>query len=203
MQNAMIPLSKQILAIAEGLPEGAPLSAKALLHLGQRAAVDQALARLARRGQLLRIARGLYVRPVETRFGARAPSVETVVEAMGRALGETVVSHGSAAANRLGLTTQVPVRPVYLTSGPSRRLQLGRQTVELRHARPWQLIEPHSAAGEAVRALEWMGREHAGAAARALKARLQPAELAALAATRTGLPTWLAQSVSEAVRAYA
>ncbi|HEX5262610.1 MAG TPA: DUF6088 family protein [Phenylobacterium sp.] len=199
----MTPLSKRILAVAEGLPEGATLSAKALLHLGQRAAVDQALARLTRRGRLLRVTRGLYVRPVETRFGARAPSVEAVVKSLGRALGETVVSHGSAAANRLGLTTQVPVRPVYLTSGPSRRLQLGRQTVELRHARPWQLVEPHTAAGETVRALEWLGREHAGAAARTLKARLNPAELSALAATRTGLPTWLAQSVSETVPAYA
>ena len=43
-------LSEQILAHAEGLPEGAPVSAKGLLHLGNRAAVDQALSRLAERG---------------------------------------------------------------------------------------------------------------------------------------------------------
>ena len=32
------------------LPEGAPLCPSALLHFGRRAAVDQALSRLARRG---------------------------------------------------------------------------------------------------------------------------------------------------------
>jgi hypothetical protein len=31
--------------------------------------------------------------------------------------GETIEIHGAAAANKLGLTTQVPVREVHLTSG--------------------------------------------------------------------------------------
>ena len=36
-------LTEQILAHTEGLPEGAPIAAKSLLHLGNRAAVDLAL----------------------------------------------------------------------------------------------------------------------------------------------------------------
>ena len=75
---------------------------------------------------------------------------EKVAQAIGRATGEIVVQSGATAANSLGLTTQVPVRPVYLTSGPNRRLQLGKQLVELRHAKPWQLAEPHTRAGEAL-----------------------------------------------------
>ena len=50
--------------------------------------------------------------------------------------------NGAAAANALGLTTQVPMRAVYLTSGPSRRLKLGAQMIEIRHAPIWQLIFP-------------------------------------------------------------
>lgn len=198
----MTRLPQLIRQHAEALPEGAPITAKALLHLGNRAAVDQALARLARSGELLRLGRGVYVRPVETRFGKRAPAVEKVVHGIARALGETVVLHGAAAANNLGLTTQVPVRSIYLTSGPSRRLTLGRQTVELQHARPWQLVEPETMAGEAVRALGWMGRGQARSAAAKLKSKLSPTESSALAATRTGLPGWLAQSVSDAFMAH-
>ena len=63
---------------------------------------------------------------------------------------------GGAAANALGLTTQVPVRPVYLTSGPNRRLRLCAQTVHLRHAPRWQLVAPHRPAGNIVRALAWL-----------------------------------------------
>ncbi len=108
----MEPLSTRILGEVAGLPEGAPLYAKALLHLGSRAAIDQALSRLVRRGGLLRAGRGLYVRPVQTRFGTRAPRVPAVLKALTAATGEMIVAHGAAAANSLGLTTQIPVRTV-------------------------------------------------------------------------------------------
>jgi hypothetical protein len=118
-------LTEEILELSRVLPEGAPLTAKGLLHLGERAAVDQALSRLARRGKLLRAGRGLYVRPVASRFEARAPTTEKVAAGLAELRGETVASHGAAAANALGLTSQVPVRGVYLTSGPTRKLRLG------------------------------------------------------------------------------
>ena len=42
----MTSTSQAIKAYAEALPEGATLSARELLHLGERTAVDQALSRL-------------------------------------------------------------------------------------------------------------------------------------------------------------
>jgi hypothetical protein len=192
----MQSLTQQILEHVAGLPEGATISAKELLHLGNRAALDQALSRLVRRGTLMRAGRGVYVRPIETRFGVRAPSAEKVVEAIAGLRGETVVSHGAAAANALGLTTQVPVRMVYLTSGRSRRLKLGAQVVELKHAPGWQLIKAGQPAGEAVRALAWLGPAHAREALKTLKRKLSESEFRALCATRHVLPGWLAEQVS-------
>lgn len=49
----MPTLAKQVLELATGLPEGSPLAAKELLHLGSRAAVIQVLSRLVQRGSLL------------------------------------------------------------------------------------------------------------------------------------------------------
>jgi hypothetical protein len=195
----MTPLSRQILTHVTALGEGEPITAKGLLHLGARAAVDKALTRLARRGELMRIARGLYVRPVATRFGPRAPAAEKVVQALGRAFGEVVVQSGATIANGLGLTTQVPIRPVYLTSGPSRRLTLGKQKVEVRHAPPWQLVEPGTQAGDVLRALGWMGRARAASAVAQLARTLGPSEMTQLAALRTVAPGWLAQTVSDAM----
>lgn len=192
----MPTLKQQILEQVARLPEGAILGAKELLHLGSRAALDQALSRLVRRGSLMRAGRGVYVRPIETRFGIRAPSAEKVVEAIASLRGETVVSHGAAAANALGLTTQVPVRVVYLTSGRSRHLKLGARTVELKHAPGWQLIKAGEPAGEAVRALAWLGPVHAREALKTLKQKLPESEVRALIATRKVLPGWLAEQVS-------
>ena len=121
----MRTFAKQFLEYAAGLPEGTPLVAKELLHLENRSAVDQVLSRLARRGALLRAGHGIYVLAVEGRFGVWDPSPAKMVDGLARQRGETIVSHGKAAANALGLTTQVPIRSVYLTSGPSRRLKMG------------------------------------------------------------------------------
>ena len=190
-------LTEEILEHSRNVPEGALLTAKGLLHLGQRAAVDQALSRLARRGKLLRASRGLYVRPVESRFGARAPTTEKVVAGLAELRGETVASHGAAAANALGLTSQVPVRSVYLTSGPSRKLRLGRQSVEMRHAPAWQLVLAGRPAGEILRALAWLGPSKAEAAMLTLRRTLPASDLQALAKAAPLLPTWLAQQVSQ------
>jgi hypothetical protein len=190
-------LTEQILEHAKRLPEGAPVAAKSLLHLGNRAAVDQALSRLAERGQLLRAGRGVYLLPVTSRFGTRAPSVEQAVEALASQRGEVIVSSGAAAANSLGLTTQVPVRSVYLTSGRTRKMSLGKQIVELRHAPRWQLTMAHRPAGQAVRALAWLGPERAESALQTLKRKLPPAAFSELVAAAPQLPTWLARSVGK------
>ena len=47
-------LPKHVMEYARALPEATPLCPGALLHLGHRAAIDQALSRLARSGELMR-----------------------------------------------------------------------------------------------------------------------------------------------------
>ena len=189
-------LTHSILKHAANSPSANPLTAKELLHLGNRASVDQALSRLVRRGNLVRAGRGIYVRPIESRFGARLPVASEVVEAIAAQRGETIVRHGAAAANALGLTTQVPVREVYLTSGRNRRLKLGSQVVEFRHAPAWQLVLPGRPAGDAVRALAWLGPKRVSEALRTIERKLPRTEIEAIVATRGRLPTWMAQEVS-------
>jgi len=196
----MQTLAEVIMEHASGLPEGVPLVAEELLHLGNRGAIDQVLSRLVRRGSLLRAGRGIYVLPIESRFGARAPSTSKMVEGLATHSGETITSHGATAANALGLTTQVPMRAVYLTSGRSRQLKLGAQMVEFRHAPVWQLIFPGQAAGDVVRALAWLGPEKAAAAIRQLKTKLPSSDLADVASVRARLPTWMAREVSALVQ---
>ena len=171
----------------------------ALLHFGNRAAVDQALSRLARSGRLMRICQGVYMRPVETPFGSRPPAVEKVIASLSALWGETIVPCGGAAANRLGLTPQIPVRPVYLTSGPNRQLRLGALTVRLRHAPRWQLMAPARPAGSAIRALAWLGPREVEESLARVAPLLSRVDLAELAAARATMPSWMAEPVSALV----
>lgn len=192
----MQALTKLVLEQTAQLPEGAAISAKALLHLGSRVALDQTLSRLTRRGQLLRVGRGLYMRPIHTKFGVRAPDVPTVLTQLAARTGETIASHGAAAANSLGLTTQIPMRAVYVTSGRSRRLKLGAQTVELRHVPRWQLSMAGRPAGEAIRALAWLGPAQGGTMMKRIGKILAPMSVRELLGARGQLPTWMAEQVS-------
>jgi hypothetical protein len=192
----MPTIAETILSEAKTLPEGALISAKEFLHLGNRDAVDQALKRLKERKELMRLYQGVYVRPVKTRFGTRAPAAEKVIERFAATRAETVVAHGAAAANSLGLTTQVPTKLVYLTSGKSRRLKLGAQIVEMKHAPQWMLLPSHRA-GEAVRALAWIGERRAAEALTALKPNLPQSTVNELIAVRPALPGWLSKSIGQ------
>ena len=190
---------EQIMSYAAALPEGALLHPKVLLHLGTRAAIDQALSRLAKKGRLMRVCHGMYVCPVETRYGPRPPAVEKVVVFLSALWGETIVPCGGAAANALGLTTQIPVQSVYLTSGPNRKLTLGELTVNLRHAPRWQLAAPHRPAGEAIRALSWLGPDEVEASLNVIGRKLSAEDLEELAALRAIMPTWIAEPTSALV----
>lgn len=193
----MNTLPKTILLQARSLPEGGVLSPKEFLHLGSRSAVDQAFSRLAKAGTLLRVARGAYAAPVSSRFGSRAPAPEKVVKALAEQNGEIVVPHGANAANALGLTQQVPIREVYLTSGRTRKLKLGRSEVLVKHAPRWMLALGTRPAGAAVRALAWIGPTHAGQSLASLRRTLPRSEWQALASARATLPGWMAQAIGE------
>lgn len=193
----MKSLPESILFHAQSLPEGGVLSPKEFLHLGNRAAIDQALSRFAREGKLLRVARGTYVMPVSSRFGSRAPAPEKVVLALAAQNGEVVTPHGANAANALGLTQQVPIREVYLTSGRTRKIKLGKSEVTVKHAPRWMLTLGTGQAGAAVRALAWMGPTHVRESLASLHRTLPFTEWQTLTSARAALPSWMARAIGE------
>lgn len=193
----MTPLAQSILAQSASRSEGSVLSPREFLHMGSREVVDQTFSRLLKEKKLLRVGRGLYTAPIHGRFGVRPPSPEKLLGALAEKTGEIMVSHGAAAANRLGLTTQVPVREVFLTSGRSRTLRLGARVLEMKHAPSWQLLLGESSGGSLLRALSWLGPEQIEDVIPQLYGKLSPQEWETVSAVRFMLPTWLAKAVSK------
>ena len=190
-------LTESILQRVTTLPEGAPVSAKMLLHLGTRPAVDQSLSRLARRGQLLRAGRGMYVSPVTSRFGTHAPSAHRLIEELSAQRGEVVVPSGATSANALGLTTQVPARTVYWTSGRSRSLNLGKLVIKLEHVPSWQLAFAKEPAGEIVRALAWAGPERVQSVLQEIEGKVPQSEIQRINQHISLFPGWMASALSQ------
>jgi hypothetical protein len=109
-------------------------------------AVAQTLSRLARRGLIQRLGKGLYYRPRQTAFGPSRPNTS---EARSLTLGEKVVfPAGIAAANLLGFTTQNAARIELATDGASlpRLFVGGHALVHTRRPAAWRTLSEVDAA---------------------------------------------------------
>ena len=193
----MSSISEQIMKQAEILPEGALLRPKDFLHLGSRPAIHQAFSRLARQDVLRRIFKGIYVRTIETRFGRCSPKIGKVIEALSKLWGETIVYSAGSSANFLGLTTQISMREVYFTSGPSRRLRFQALEVDLRHAPSWQLVGENRPPGVLVRALTFLHPDETEEALAKVLPRFSETDMAELMVARAVLPEWIAQPLGD------
>ncbi|MCY4626840.1 MAG: DUF6088 family protein [Acidobacteria bacterium] len=190
-------IPKRIMERAEALPEGTPLCPKGFLDLGNRAAVDQAFSRLVREGRLLRICQGVHMRPEPSPYGPLPPDVDQAISRLATLWGETIVPNGGQAANNLRLITQVPIRPVYWTSGRDRRLLFGRLPVTLLHETRWKLLLPGRLSGMVLRALAFLGPHETRDALRSIATYLKEADIAELLEARPALPTSIAGPISE------
>jgi hypothetical protein len=187
---------QQVRTRLEGMPPGEPFPTSAFLDLGARATIDQALARLVKAGVIERLARGVFARPKENRFvGKMLPSPLSVAQAIARNSGAVVGVHGAEALRRFGLSTQVPAQPVFYTTGPSRRFELGQMEVTLKHVAPRKLALAGRPAGLALSALWYLGK--GGVTPEVIETiarKLEPEELRKLREAKAVMPAWMSDA---------
>ena len=132
---------------------------KDFLDLGSREAVDQALSRLVKVGQLRRVGHGLYDMPRFSNVLKRPAPVDldAAIAALARRDGVRIMPDGLVAANQLGLTNAVPAKVSFVTDGHSRTVKIDGRTVQFRHAGPNVMQWAGRPAAPVVQALRWLG----------------------------------------------
>src|ERR1700754_562175 len=89
--------------------------------IGAETAIRKALSRLTKSGKLRRLAQGIYYVPqTDPVLGELRPSAEQVAQRVAEKEKVHIYPTGVYALNRLGLSTQVPTKLVYLTDGVPR-----------------------------------------------------------------------------------
>lgn len=171
------------------------------LDLGTRDAVDKALQRIARAGEIRRIARGLYDQPQTNALtGApMTPDYREIVDAIARRDQARMLVSGMTAANDLQLTTAVPSRVIVHTDVRLRSIRVGNLVIEFKTTAPSRLYWAGRPAMRVVQALHWLkdvSGEHDAAAMRRLRTVLTapthgPAIRADLRAGMHTLPAWM------------
>ena len=98
--------------------------------LGASTAIRKALSRNVASGKIERIGQGIYVVPKYDKvFGKVLPSVEELAEILAKKEHIIIKPSGQHALNKVGLSTQVPMRQVYLTTGHSKKIQVGKSAI--------------------------------------------------------------------------
>ena len=92
-------------------PEGEPFKAGMFREIAPMTAIRRTLSKLVKSGTLMRVTRGVYVRPEISRYaGPVPPSSGAILRLV--AEGETITLSGVEAAQRLGLITQMVLKEI-------------------------------------------------------------------------------------------
>jgi predicted transcriptional regulator of viral defense system len=126
--------------------------------IGSIGSVKMALSRLAKERIVTRLGQGIYLYPkIDPELGAISASIEDVVRVIARRDRARVIPTGASALNRLGLSTQVPLRFVYLTDGSPRKIQLGSRIIHFKRTSARNLAMKGKISTLAVLALQELG----------------------------------------------
>jgi len=152
---------KQILKKIRKAKRGSLFFTEDFLSFGNSKAISKALERLVIKGDISRVARGIYARLENDPFiGLVKPGGEAIAKAIAKRDKARIIPTGVLALNFLGLSTQVPLNLVYLTDGAPRRINIGKRKILFKKTSPRNLATIGKISGLAIQALKEIGKDN-------------------------------------------
>lgn len=131
------------------------------LRFGTSKAVGKALERLVEKSEISRVARGMYARLKKHElFGKIQPTTEEIAKAIAKRDKARLIPTGVLALNALGLSTQVPLKVVYLTDGSARIVKIGQRTIKFKKTSPKNLATIGTISCLVIQALKEIGKDN-------------------------------------------
>ena len=134
-------------------------------QLGSSEAIRKSLQRLEEKGEITRVAQGIYVRPkISEYIGTLMPSAEEIATAIAKRDKIRTIPTGVYALNALGLSTQMPMKIVLLTDGSPREIKVGKRTIKFKKTTPKSLLAKGEISRLVIQALKEIGNNNQTAA---------------------------------------
>ncbi|MCF6199236.1 MAG: DUF6088 family protein [Hyphomicrobiaceae bacterium] len=191
-------VTENIRIIARKVTKSKPFTNERFLKLGSRASVDKALSRLVEEGVIERAAPGVFFRPKKSRYvGSVMPGLPSIIEAIAKSNGEIVQVHGAEAVRQFKISTQMPTKPIYYTSGSSREIHVGKRKVKLMHtSNSRRLQHAGEKEGLALSALWYLGKKQVNTETiHLIRSAMSVAEFKKL--RDSDMPAWMAQAINQ------
>lgn len=158
MQSVEYKIEKNI----KSKPKGSLLLPEDFNGKGSAESVRKALQSLKEKGLIKSVAHGIYVRPVIDKYiGEVLPTAEEVAKAIAKRDKIKLVPTGAYALHALGLSTQMPLKLVFLTDGAPRTISVGKRTIKLKKTTPRNLKTKGKISSMVIQALREIGKDNA------------------------------------------
>jgi len=153
-------VEKEIAKALKKNKKGSILFVDDFLDYGNPESIKKALLRLKQKGLLVRLAHGIYLFPkINKELGLLFPSTEDIAKAIARRDRARIVPTGVHALNKLGLSSQVPMKVVYLTDAAARSVKVGKRTISFKKASPKNLLAQGEISSLVIQALKTIGQK--------------------------------------------
>lgn len=192
-------IENKVISRVYGKGRGYVFSPNHFSDISARTGVAKALSRLTERDVIQRIGHGLYLYPEKhPTLGNLSPSPEAISKAIASGDKVRLVPAGAYAANRLGLTEQVPAKITFLTDGLSRTVKVGKRTIELKQTTPRNLGPKRESTALLIQALRYLGEGAIDSKTiRSLKSKLSPEDRLAVLKDLSYAPEWMRKTLKQ------
>jgi hypothetical protein len=190
--------SKRVQEKVKRLPKGQPMTLETFRQCGSPTSVRQAVSRLAKRGELVRLTKGVYARPKPVRHlkSAALPAPESIAKVIAKQNREKLAPHGADLARNLGLSTHVTMQNAFYTTGRTRKVPVGKSAIAFQHAPEYLIEQQHTPAGQALLALHHLGSRYVtGEVLGRVSKRISCGEFKHV--NKKKLPHWMRQAVEK------
>ena len=115
------------------------------MKFGSPENIRKVLSRLEKEGLLERLTHGIYLVPKKDELlGTLYPTTEEIAVEIAKRDKARIAPTGTLALYQLGLSTQIPLKAVYLTDGAQRIIAIGNRSIQFKKTAPRNLaIKDH------------------------------------------------------------
>ena len=144
---------EQIISLVESLAKGVLFATKDCLNFGLRNTVDKALSRLVKIGYIMRIARGVFVRPDSQPV---VYDVRDIAAFKAAVFSKTIATYGADLAHRFGLVEKANTDATFYVGGCSSSFDSIVQRVHFKRASAKRMAPGEKTVGALIGALWYL-----------------------------------------------
>lgn len=198
----MTTINDTILRRIRAKKRGWVFTPKNFIDIAKRSAIDVTLHRLVKKGIIRKLSKGIYDFPyIHPKLGMLAPNPDLIAKALANKTGDIAQPSAARAANQLGIDTQVPAKPTYITSRSTIKRKIANYPIVLRHSKYTSIDTLSLNVSNTINAIRHLGKHNVSdSIIHQLKRVLTKKDKLQLIKNISKFPDWMAPILIELAR---